>query len=443
MPAPPTILPVRVLNEHGPEALLRMVADEGGIMQAVAKYNDGKRTAWTNTVAKAREMSGLDWRDFLPGGSHYLVSQPASIPEQSKPSTKADAVEAAIQDLASAAVSPSSARLATAPADVMQQVESEMQSHMAGTEEEELPRVRLPKTAKQEDIPSTCARLIWREQPTMLSPGASPEEIVEFYMKATTYEEAVHTVRLQVVPGKAYAALHPFSDIHAGSLACDFARWVAFVNWCHGRKGHYVIGVGDMTEASTLGSVRSASLGYQVLDEWNAIKALQHTLAPVSKTKQLIGLLEGNHDWAVWKATGQKICLVEWMADALGVPDFGYEVPIKFLVGDQEYVIYFHHGAGGGQTIGYFWNTLERLSRNNRCDAVVMGHRHVAAFQPSTYRGEEDGKWILKETAMIGAGTFRRSPPQDYARVKNMPPEKLGTVAIRLYGDRHDLHARL
>jgi hypothetical protein len=131
------------------------------------------------------------------------------------------------------------------------------------------------------------------------------------------------------------------------------------------------------------------------------------------------------------------------MAEALEVPDFGYEVPIKFLVGDQSYVVYFHHGTGGGQTLGYFWNTLERLAKNNRCDAVVMAHRHIAAYQSVGYRGEENGKWVLKDTALIGAGAFRRSVPDDYSRVKNMPTETPGTVAIWLHADKHNVHARV
>lgn len=458
MAAPVTSAARKMLVEQGPVAVLRYVARCGGVVQAAFK-SGSHRTTLSGVVREAREETGQDWRDFLrvegdddepaetTGRPSILEPRDAAVPTvivprktspEDDPRFEPDKVDADIEKGDAEA-------MAAVPVPEEEQVA--VAEEMAAKEDEEEQAPNLPPSAFIDDIPrKQFGRL---RVPDAVRPGddSSPREWFEYLTVVSEFKEMVPEVRLRVADDRNYAALIPVADIHAGKQGCRFAKCRALAEWGAGRGGYYFAGLGDWVNCPTLKSPEADQLGKQICGVGAATAALYWLWKPLADGGQLLGIADGNHELRIAKATGQDdISPMRYLAERLNVPYWGYETPLMLRIGEQLYCYYFNHGTGGGQTLGYIVATLERMSWNNDAEAIIMAHRHMKiAVERAKYGPEQVDvgfEWQAKFRWLVCCGCMCESVASEWSRQKNLPPAVSGTVTLRAYANKRDVHAR-
>ncbi len=267
------------------------------------------------------------------------------------------------------------------------------------------------------------------------------------YLLATNSIERAPLVEWTVPDGTEYATLIATGDTHYGAKAMDYRRWLDLRDWIaenpHVRWLHH----GDGCDQATVQSP-GRSLGQQACDFETARDLMQDDIAPIAG--QCAGLITGNHDLRIARATQAKYCPMREMARALNIRYLGEECFVRYRIrtesGDfeQEYLGYHLHGTGGGSTWGGFCNRIERIIRQNRCDFGAHGHFHKLLALPINSREVqmEDGRIGTIEVPAIGTGSFLKLEGGSYGAAKGYAPPSLGAGAFHLYLERHSVHAR-
>jgi len=302
----------------------------------------------------------------------------------------------------------------------------------------------LPESAQEECVPRVFGGGLVDGAARRPGGDGSDADWFTYYMEATDVRERIHQVRLRCAPGKPYATLFPIADVHIGPVGCAFREWVTTMAWAATKQGLYPFSLGDLLNNATLNSVEGMDLGAQVLDIMPAAAVMTQALRPIAEAGRLLVLSDGNHEARWVRQLGQNVSPTRFVAERLNVPYSPHPFPLVVLVGDQNYTLYIHHGTGSGQSYGHLWNTMQRFTENNRCDAAIVGHRHVRGNQERavmTAQCGEDGEWYWNPSGiqMIAIGCWLRYLPGSYARDRNMPPAVLGTSLVRLYADRHHI----
>jgi hypothetical protein len=261
-------------------------------------------------------------------------------------------------------------------------------------------------------------------------------------MEATDVRERIHAVRLKCAPGKPYATLLPISDVHIGPVGCAFREIAATLTWAATKDGLYPFTLGDCLNNATLNSVEGMNLGAQLLDIMPSAAVMTQLFRPIADAGRLLVLADGNHEARWVRQLGQNVSPTQFVAERLNVPYSSSSFPMIVQVGDQTYTLYIHHGTGSGQSYGHLWNTMQRFTENNKCDAAIAGHRHVRGNQERAVMAasqDDNGVWWWSPSGiqMIAIGCWLRYVPGSYARDRNMPPAVLGTNLVRLYADKH------
>lgn len=261
-------------------------------------------------------------------------------------------------------------------------------------------------------------------------------------LNATAGAERALPVSWTVPRGTEYARLICVSDLHYGERAQDYARWLALRDWIADNPDVRWLFHGDLFDLACTISP-GCSMTRQALSFEEARRVALADLEPISS--QCLALLTGNHDLRVARGLQIDFDPVRDVAERLGIPHLGYEGFVRYEVRDgkraQEYTGYHHHGFGGGQTWGAFFNKLQRLADRNGAHFVVMGHSHQRAAVTTTQRQvAEDGHVEVVDRPMVGAGSFLKH--EGYAAEQGLAPSVLGAATVHLYLDRHAVHAR-
>ncbi len=441
MPAPETCVPALMLRDLGPEKFMLQVGMVGGPSQARKQFG-GNMTSWTRCIRNAREQGAPDWREYPPTVSESGTYVPSSdtIADLPMPSMASERDLTAEFDAEVAKAESAKPKVAAADVKAVERsaklVEDEPYSSSAKS------KYNLPPTAFEEDVPRMFGGGVRGGAGQHPGEGGGDEDWFRYYLEATDVRETIHAVRLKCAPGKPYATLLPISDVHIGPVACAFREWTATMAWAAKHEGLYTFTLGDCLNNATLNSVEGMDLGAQVLDIMPSAAVMATALRPIADTGRLLVLSDGNHEARWVRQLGQNVSPTRFVAERLNVPYSPYSFPLVVQVGEQVYTLYIHHGTGSGQSYGHLWNTMQRFTENNRCDAAIAGHRHVRGTQErSVMRAtlSEDGTWYWDPTGiqMIAIGCWLRYLPGSYARARNMPPAVLGTSLIRCYADRH------
>jgi len=428
-----------------PGEFLDYVAKLGGYAACVRKHPGTTGVTWSRWAEKAMARTGLRLVWATRGA-------PGAVVDDNDDEVKPEVDETLREKLDAL---PEMEKQRPIAKELREQAAVEMQAATEHDPRHDKLGHKLPKNAKDEDVPRVfCGGL---HGGSSNKPGklATTQELVDFYLQETNVKERIHRVRLRVVPGKEYAVLHPLSDFHMGDRECDFSRAMSLCDWIGKHEGHYMSGVGDYWQSPSTTNVRSATMGFQSLTMQQGIQVAEGLFSRLHRRGSdertaclLLGL--GNHEKTILRSTGQDICPLQWLCERMNVPYAPYDFPLQARVGDQEYLLYMHHGAGGGQTWGAHVNSLERLANNHRdADAVIMAHNHVKlAVDNGVMRvvknPDPDGldEYMVGNIPMFRTGSLQRYHPGGYAREKNMKPTAPGSVAIRLYGNKHDIHSR-
>jgi len=162
----------------------------------------------------------------------------------------------------------------------------------------------------------------------------------------------------------------------------------------------------------------------------------------------LLGVMIGNHEHALIQKTSnndiQRYCKkvkVSYM-DYMGTLDFDYS--------GYTYSVVFHHGAGGGTTIGGQMNRLMNFTKIfGNYDAVIMAHTHqLAALPPSIIltRDKKTHSNIDKYCFPAYTGSFfctYKEGLSQYGEIKAYPPLPIGFNVITLEDGLAQSHTKM
>ena len=198
--------------------------------------------------------------------------------------------------------------------------------------------------------------------------------------------------------------------------------------------------MGDLME---IGTQYSYGVFEQNMLANRQFKEMVEYLKPIAKEGRLLGLLEGNHEYRIYKKTGFDI--VDIMCDMLGCHYYrrGAYLDVFLKNGDpktkRNYTFYCLHGSSMAYTKGGKLNALMRLKNVIDADVYMMGHVHALLHDTSTRyipvrkRGKLTLQFETKHYILTGAYLKYWG---SYAQAKGYPPSGHGrSPKIKLHSN--------
>jgi len=243
---------------------------------------------------------------------------------------------------------------------------------------------------------------------------------------------------LQVKPGKNYAEVVFFGDLHYGARECDLERAKRMLDYCSS-KGIYVFLMGDLIEAGLKTSV-GASVYRQKLNPQKQMEDVIDLLEPLAKKGLILGALEGNHELRIEKETG--IAVMKVICRILKIPYLRSACWNWFKVGKQNYKVYALHGSTAARYTYTKMKVLVDISHSFNADLIVMGHVHEVSnttqlVQDIDFRA---GVVVEKKKFLFLTGSYLKYDTS-YAQEKGYPIAKLGSPKVQLFANKHDIHS--
>lgn len=239
--------------------------------------------------------------------------------------------------------------------------------------------------------------------------------------------------------------LNRVSDLHIGSATVDYSRLKDDLR----RPGRLAIN-GDIFEAivpQDSKRFRAGELHRRLQGRTDILNAsldwAVELLSPVRSRIDYIGC--GNHDTALEKH--HSVDLVMLLCDRLSVRYGGYTGFADYRFRDanrhtQRFVEFYHHGHGGGGSLGAGVNEFAKKLAFVDADLIWIGHRHhritahmrrlscpLGGSQPR-YR---DVRYLMTGAYMdVWQGQKGKSRRSSYAEDAGLPPQGAGGARVHL-----------
>ena len=231
--------------------------------------------------------------------------------------------------------------------------------------------------------------------------------------------------------------LIPDGDLHLGAPTCNLQKFLNTVGYIKKSKSRTIL-MGDLMECASKSSVGSGWVE-QTNTPQKQLDVLYDILKPIKD--QIIVLLDGNHEYRIWKTSGIKVS--EVLAQRLGVPYGGYSCLIGLKVNDQQYVIHAQHGSSNARIPENKIKDAVKTAEHTSADLYLYGHTHglsstVRSKKELHFQGKKL-KLVEKKAYFVLTGGFLEYP-HSYAERGNMHPAKTGVAKIKFFGDRWDIH---
>lgn len=229
--------------------------------------------------------------------------------------------------------------------------------------------------------------------------------------------------------------LVPLGDVHLGAPTCEVDKFLRTVDYIK-ESGSLVVLMGDLAECASKSSV-GAGWVEQSMSPQKQLDGLKQVLMPIAS--QVLVLLDGNHEFRIWKETGLKFSKI--LADFLKVPYGGYSCFIKLKVQKQNYIIHAQHGSSNAWYPHTKLTAAMRTAQHTDADVYLYGHVHELlslkvprrVFDLRSRTVKRDKKYFVL------TGSFLEYE-NSYAERKNMYPTQTGVAKLKFFGDRWDVH---
>lgn len=264
-----------------------------------------------------------------------------------------------------------------------------------------------------------------------------------------------HTIELKVEkPISEIISLYPLGDIHLGNVGCDKNGLRRKVKEIAENPLAYWIGMGDYAEyigyLDPRFEAENVDPEYKVHEfkYWGQRmnRDVVKELEPIKE--KCLGMLRGNHE----KTVSDKYLFDPALdlAERFKTKYLGYECMLRIYVIDgggtkrYSFVIYAHHGFGGGRKHGAVINNLVDLSAFYEADLFITGHTHKTISTKTDYLFlNTKGNLYAKDRGFLVTGTFLRMKQEGmegYEVRKGLPPTYIGTPHVKVHCDREWNH---
>lgn len=176
-------------------------------------------------------------------------------------------------------------------------------------------------------------------------------------------------VKKRLEPNKAdRAQLMPWGDVHFGAETCQTEFACERLEYALKTK-MYVLAMGDITETALVGG-KSDVYGQKMTPEEQMEFAVEK-LKPLADAGLLLGMLAGNHEARIQKATS--VSITKLMAKELGVPFLDHSAFLLLYVGKESYTVYATHGSSGARLAASKLRIALDMFKSVSSEILLMG----------------------------------------------------------------------
>jgi hypothetical protein len=257
--------------------------------------------------------------------------------------------------------------------------------------------------------------------------------------------------------------LIPLFDMHIGAAACDENKLDRTIKQILDTPDCYTIIGGDMADAILRQDFKRYMHGCanqeisDALDDALNITTRQviDKLKALAEAGKILGVMSGNHEISMQKHHSYN--LTRAVCEGLNsisdthIPQLGYSCLYRITLKSADtstkrnWVLYAHHGFGGGRKKGSSINNLIGLQESIEADCYIMGHDHKKIATRGTrlsITGRGEPRLVAKSVAFVRAGTFLKSyldgGKVTYSEQAGYPPVPTGSVKIEVSMGRRD-----
>jgi len=206
------------------------------------------------------------------------------------------------------------------------------------------------------------------------------------------------------------------------------------VEYCK-KKNIYIFLTGDLLEVATRDSVGAGIYEQESIAE-NQYEKMFEILKPLAKKKLILGMLTGNHEERIYKATGYNISKA--LARELKVSYLGDACWNLFRVGSQRYAIYSLHGRTGARFDGTALLAIERIANSFFADLVIMAHVHKCVSSSIVIQKVQNEVVVEHKKFLLITGSYLKYDG-GYAQTLGLPISKLGSPKVKFFLNRKDI----
>lgn len=242
---------------------------------------------------------------------------------------------------------------------------------------------------------------------------------------------------LNIQKDKDYTEVVFFGDVHLGSAYSDVERAQRMLDYCL-EKNIYVFCMGDIMEAANRYSVGAGV--YEQISPQAQLDKVYAMFADLSKRRLILGWLQGNHEFRIFKETGIDVSKI--ICRELRIPYLGFAGWNLWRVGNESYTIYAFHGASGARfAYTKMKSAVDIALYLNDVDVVAIGHVHDILINSINrqYVDKRNKTVGFQKCHIIVTGHYL-SFAGSYAQMKGMPPGKEGSPKGKFFANKHDVH---
>lgn len=267
--------------------------------------------------------------------------------------------------------------------------------------------------------------------------GLSGEDLHQYYLKATSGHDTP-LIHKPITVTQPYLDIDLVADTHFGPRSMDYPRWWA---WTERVRANPELRWGHLGDWCGLGKVGTNTATDPEIVNFEQCRddLIPHTLQGI--VGQNLFVVKGNHDARLARALNLDVDWVRDMCARLRLHYAGYErlvvVPITDGEYTEEYVLYVHHGMGGGRAPGHGLRLGGRLAEGNDADAYIFGHLHTEEADRRGRRHATSEGIEVRYHRTIVVPSFQRHLTGTHSANIGLPPKPLGHRTIRLHLHEH------
>jgi hypothetical protein len=240
-------------------------------------------------------------------------------------------------------------------------------------------------------------------------------------------------------------------DCHIGASATDEQALNRDIKYILDTPDCYTFIGGDMVDAILRTDIKRFMAGVSndeiqdALDDALNIYTKQaiKKFKPLADAGKILFAIAGNHEVSIQKHHQYNI--VREICDRLDIPFMGYSCLFRLTVkknahnDKHNYIIYAHHGFGGGRKPGSSINNLMSLQESFEADAYFMGHDHksISAKSPRfSVSSSGSPRLLSKDVVFIRGGSYLKTYLDrgriTYSEQAGYPPVRTGGALLEL-----------
>jgi hypothetical protein len=225
--------------------------------------------------------------------------------------------------------------------------------------------------------------------------------------------------------------VHPLGDWHIGHENCDLHFIEQQINAIPaGDTRHRILLMGDLLDIGI-----KTAIGGSVYDQRMTLdESINYTFNILSlRAKQIDGIVEGNHEWRLYKECG--IDITKLIADRLGVPYLKHSGVITYAFNKRAYNINMFHGKVGG-SIENALRAVKAMANKVFADVYLMAHCHHCAATHRQFKvvDSRNGKVVECTQHFVLTG-HSLDYDDSYADQMNLEISTKGFPTIILHGE--------